>query len=319
MNRFRRCALLLLLLCGLPPSTAAAQTPSLRPALAELAQQERAAVGIAVLTDSGELIRCNDRRRYPLMSVFKFHVALALFDRMEREGIPLDSLIRIEASQLLPDTYSPLRDRYGSRETLLPLRELLRYSLSLSDNNACDILIGLAGGIDSVSGYLRRIGARGCALSQTEEDMHRDIRNSRKNRSRPSATVRLLHRAFEGSLLRPDHRDFLRECLIATATGPDKLKGMLPEWCVVAHKTGSSDRTPQGIKIADNDAGVVLLPDGRRYYIAVFIRDSGESDARNAALIARIARTVYDALSAPAPPAAAETARAGKKRPAPER
>lgn len=319
MNRFRRCALLLLLLCGLPPGTAAAQTPALRPALAELAQQERAAVGIAVLTDSGELIRCNDRRRYPLMSVFKFHVALALFDRMEREGIPLDSLIRIEASQLLPDTYSPLRDRYGSRETLLPLRELLRYSLSLSDNNACDILIGLAGGIDSVSGYLRRIGARGCALSQTEDDMHRDIRNSRKNRSRPSATVRLLYRAFEGSLLRPDHRDFLRECLIATATGPDKLKGMLPEGTVVAHKTGSSDRTPQGIKIADNDAGVVLLPDGRRYYIAVFIRDSGESDARNAALIARIARTVYDALSAPAPPAATAAARAGKKRPAPER
>ncbi|MDE5730248.1 MAG: class A beta-lactamase, subclass A2 [Alistipes sp.] len=294
---------LLLCLCTL---TAAAQTRTVRQRIAHLLREKHATVGVAVLTDDGVRIRCNDRRRYPLMSVFKLHVALALLDRMEREQISLDSLIRIEASQLLPDTYSPLRDRYGCREITLPLRELLRYSLSLSDNNACDILIGLAGGIDSVSGYLRRIGARGFALSQTEEDMHRDIRNSYKNRSRPSATVLLLHRALEGSLLRPDHRDFLRDCLIATSTGPDKLKGMLPEGTVIAHKTGSSDRTAQGVKIADNDVGMILLPDGRRCFVAVLIKDSQQSDAENAALIARIARIVYDGLngreSVPPPP-----------------
>lgn len=305
MKNFCRHTLPLLLFC-LPVFTASAQTRTVRQRIGELLQQTKATVGVAVLTDSGELIRCNDRRRYPLMSVFKLHVALALLDRMEREQISLDSLIRIEASQLLPDTYSPLRDRYGRREITLPLRELLRYSLSLSDNNACDILIGLAGGIDSVSGYLRRIGARGFALSQTEEDMHRDIRNSYKNRSRPSATVLLLHRALAGSLLRPDHRDFLRDCLIATSTGPDKLKGMLPEGTVVAHKTGSSDRTAQGVKIADNDVGMILLPDGRRCFVAVLIKDSQQSDAENAALIARIARIVYDGLngreSAPPPP-----------------
>lgn len=172
------------------------------------------------------------------------------------------------------------------------------------------------GGIDSVSGYLRRIGARGFALSQTEDDMHRDIRNSYKNRSRPSATVLLLRRALEGSLLRPDHRDFLRDCLIATSTGPDKLKGMLPEGSVVAHKTGSSDRTAQGVKIADNDIGMILLPDGRRCFVAVLIKDSQQSDAENAALIARIARIVYDELngseSAP-PPLPGGNSRAGRK------
>lgn len=296
MKNFCRRTLLFLLL-GLTAFTASAQRRAIRQRLSELLSQQPATVGVAVLTDENELIRCNDRRRYPLMSVFKFHVALALFDRMERERISLDSVIRIETSQLLPDTYSPMRNRYAGRDAAVTLRELLRYSLSLSDNNACDILIGLAGGIDSVSGYLRRIGVRGFALSQTEESMHRNIRNSYKNRSRPSATVRLLRRALEEPLLRPDHREFLLECLIATATGPDKLKGQLPAGTVVAHKTGSSDRTPKGIKIADNDVGIVRLPDGRSYSIAVFVKDSRLSDAENAALIARISRTVHDLLS----------------------
>ena len=41
---------------------------------------------------------------------------------------------------------------------------------------------------------------------------------------------------------------------------------------VVGHKTGSSDRNADGMKTADND-GLVILPDGRKYYIAAFVMD----------------------------------------------
>ena len=50
---------------------------------------------------------------------------------------------------------------------------------------------------------------------------------------------------------------------IDTETGANKLKGMLPAKTVVGHKTGSSDRNADGMKTADNDAGLVILPDGR--------------------------------------------------------
>ena len=56
--------------------------------------------------------------------------------------------------------------------------------------------------------------------------------------------------------------------MIDTETGANKLKGMLPAKTVVGHKTGSSDRNADGMKTADNDAGLVILPDGRKYYIA---------------------------------------------------
>ena len=49
------------------------------------------------------------------------------------------------------------------------------------------------------------------------------------------------------------------------------------------------------MKTADNDAGLVILPDGRKYYIAAFVMDSYETDEDNANIIARISRMVYDA------------------------
>ena len=71
---------------------------------------------------------------------------------------------------------------------------------------------------------------------------------------------------------------------------------MLPANTVVGHKTGSSDRNADGMKTADNDAGLVILPDGRKYYIAAFVMDSYETDEDNANIIARISRMVYDAM-----------------------
>ena len=56
-------------------------------------------------------------------------------------------------------------------------------------------------------------------------------------------------------------KDFLWQTMIDTETGANKLKGMLPAKTVVGHKTGSSDRNADSMKTADNDAGLVILPD----------------------------------------------------------
>lgn len=66
----------------------------------------------------------------------------------------------------------------------------------------------------------------------------------------------------------------------------------------LGHKTGSSDRTADGVRIADNDAGFVLLPDGRRYCVAVFVTDSRASDSVNAAIAAAVSRAAYEWFAA---------------------
>ena len=83
--------------------------------------------------------------------------------------------------------------------------------------------------------------------------------------------------------------------MIDTETGANKLKGMLPAKTVVGHKTGSSDRNADGMKTADNDAGLVILPDGRKYTLPPSSW-THETDEDNANIIARISRMVYDAM-----------------------
>ena len=94
-----------------------------------------------------------------------------------------------------------------------------------------------------------------------------------------------------------DKTAVFNELMLQTTTGNDKLKAGLPDSAVLGHKTGSSSRKPDGIKIADNDAGFVILPDGTKYYITVLISDSKLSNSDNARITAEVSRLVYEYIS----------------------
>lgn len=253
----------------------------------------KAKVGVAVLTDLGERITVNDETSYAMLSTFKFPLALAVLNHMDKNNIPLDSALFVTRADLLPNTYSPLRDENPAGNIYIPLRKLLEYNIALSDNNACDILIRFLGGTAMIQQYVDRLGIRNMTITATEDDMHR-LDNPYLNTTRPSAAVELLEKFMTRKLLSPVYQQFLEKTMIATSTGTDKIKGMLPESVVVGHKTGSSDRTKAGIKIADNDMGFVFLPDGHHFSIAVFVMESKETDRENAAVIAKISKTVYN-------------------------
>lgn len=253
-------------------------------------------VGVYVLTDDGTEAGYGADDMFPMLSTFKVPVVLAVMDRMERHGIPLSQPLHVTAGQMRPDTYSPMRESRGTDFTTT-LGELIAYCISMSDNNACDILIDHAGGIDSVARFINGTGIAPMRIAATEEMMHCGIEMQRINTTSPRAAVGMLARLRDGELLAPPRRDTLLRRMTETATGPDKLRAGLPDGIRIAHKTGSSDRTPEGIKIADNDMGIVTLPDGRSYCIAVFVCDSPLDDAANAAVIARISGMVYDELA----------------------
>ena len=113
------------------------------------------------------------------------------------------------------------------------------------------------------------------------------------NKAYPLDVARVMQKAFDGNILPSYQKDFLKQVLLKTTTGNDKIKAGLPPQTVIGHKTGSSSRRENGVKIADNDAGFVVLPDGRKYYIVVMLSDSKMSDEKNAGLIAGISSVVY--------------------------
>lgn len=275
-----------------------AQGHPLEPEINAIIQGADARVGVAVIFEGRDTLTINNTTRYPTMSVYKFHQALAVLDALNRNHLPLATQLFVRKSDLLPNTHSPLRDARPEGNFTLSVGELLHYSVALSDNNVCDLLFRYLGGVKPVDAYIAKLGIEDVLLSATERTMNKRFENQYLNLTTPLAAARLLELFRTAPLFAQEYRDFLVTTLLSTQTGPDKLKGLLPHDARVAHKTGSSSRDKTGMKAADNDIGIVYLPNGKTYSIALFVMDSRESDQTNAALIARISERVYRYFSA---------------------
>lgn len=288
---FRILPALVLALCLSGPAWAA---PGLKRELEALTANMPATVGVAVIIDGKESVTVNNDRRFPLMSVFKFHQALAVADRLAARGLPLETEIWITKEDLPPNTWSPLRDARPEGDFGISVAELLRLTLQQSDNNACDILFDRIRPVKDTEAYIHGLGITDCAISATEADMHADLAKCRENWTTPLAAARLLERFLTEGLPAAAHHEFIMATMIGCTTGADRLaKPLAGTGAVLGHKTGTSDRDAEGRLIALNDAGFVLLPDGRHYTLAVFVKDSRAGDAETEAMLAAISACVY--------------------------
>lgn len=275
-----------------------ARTETLEGDIRAITDTVRATVGVAAVFDDGDTLAVDDGHSYPMMSVYKFHQALAVLDSLDRSGQPLTTAIRVRKADMLLHTWSPLRKELPEGDSELPVTMLLEYSVAQSDNNVCDVLFRWLGGTQRVNRYIAELGIGETMIEATEAEMHCDRERQYRNWTTPLAAVRLLEKFRRGEILSLRSRTFLENTMLATVTGPDKLRALLPFDVRVAHKTGSAFRNANGIMVADNDIGIVRLPDGRSYSIAVFVMDSAEDDRTNAAVIARISKAVYDYYTA---------------------
>lgn len=270
---------------------------NLKDSIMAIIDGKQATVGVALIVDGKDTLTINNDIHYPMQSVYKFHLALAILDHMSFHQMPLEVPIYVKKSDLLPNTHSPLRDDFPDGEMQMPVSEVLKYTVSKSDNNGCDILFRLLGGPEKVDRYVKSLGIKNVSIVATEEEMHSAWEVQFWNWTTPLATVELLEKFKSGNILPLSYRDFLWEKMVETSTGANKIKALLPEETIVAHKTGSSFRNEEGIKAAENDIAIVQLPDGRYYSLAVFVHNSKESDEVNCSIIADISKAVYDHLA----------------------
>lgn len=284
----------IILIC-LVPTLLCAQNRNLETLLRQAIEGKKAEIGIAVIIDGKDTVTVNNDIHYPLMSVFKFHQALALADFMGREKQPLNTRLAISKCDLKQNTYSPLRDKYPGGGIEMSVAELLEYTLQLSDNNACDILFRYQGGTEAVDNYIHSLGITDCAITATEDEMHQDISRCYQNWSTPLAAAELLELFRKKTLIADEYKEFIYQTMVECETGKDRLVAPLQnKGITIGHKTGTGDRNAKGQQIGCNDIGFVLLPDGHSYSIAVFVKDSEESDSENSKIIAEISRIVYE-------------------------
>lgn len=250
--------------------------------------------GIAVIVDGHEEVSVNGSRKYPMLSVYKFPQAVAVIDYCIRKHMSVSDSVDIMAEELKENTYSPMLWRYGKKNLRLPLSELLEYSVGQSDNNACDILFRIIGGTKVSDDYIKSLGIREIEIKYTEDEMHSDVNRCYDNSSTPMAMARFTE-LFDSTLCHcSDEMDFLSDIMEKCQTGTDRLPAPFGGTAVVCgHKTGTGDKNGKGEIIGINDVGYVYLPDGRRYVIAVFIRDSHYDMATTSRFIGDISKIVY--------------------------
>jgi len=274
------------------------QNEVLRSSICKIVQDKNATVGVALIVDGKDSLTFNNSFHYPMQSVYKFHLALAVLDYLDKNNLTLNQQIYIKKSDLMPETNSPIRDAYPDGEVHLSVEDIINYTVSQSDNNGCDILFRLIGGVDVVDRYIRNLGFSEFAIAATEEEMHGPWEVQYTNWSTPYTAVQVLEKFRTENILPPAFHDFLWNTMVQTTTGANKIKALLPEGTIVAHKTGSSYRNANGLNAAENDMAIIQLPDGRYYSLAVFVADSMETLETNCGLIAEISKAVYDYLAA---------------------
>ncbi len=272
-----------------------AQNNVLRLQIDSLAMLKNADIGAAIYHfEKNDSVTWNGHKHYPMQSVFKFHLALAVFQKIDKGKLSIDQKIFITKKDLLPNTWSPLRNKYPDGNVALPLSDLLHYTVSQSDNNGCDILFRLIGGTETAESFIKDKGIRDISIKATEEEMHKAWDIQFTNWTTPYAAVQLLEKFYRGNILSQNSRDSLWKIMIETSTGPKKIKGQLPVGTIVGHKTGSSGTNQKGITAAENDIGIVTLPNGEHFAIAVFVSQSKESQETNEKIIADITKLAWD-------------------------
>ncbi|WP_132225814.1 class A beta-lactamase, subclass A2 [Albibacterium bauzanense] len=272
-----------------------AQTDLLRQQIEQILISKKATVGVAVFGfEKGDTLSVNNQIHYPLQSVFKFHIALAVLDKVDKGELSLNQKILIKKSDLLPDTWSPIRDDYPNGNVQLTIAKILEYTIAQSDNNGCDILLRLIGGAEVVNNYIHKIGVKDFSIQVNEEDMHREWNIQFLNWTTPTSTIDVLRKFNTGNILSKESYDFLWNTMVETKTGEKRIKGKLPTGTVVAHKTGTSGTNEEGITAAINDVGIVVLPTGEKVAISVLVSNSKESQEVNEEIIADVSKLVWD-------------------------
>lgn len=274
-----------------------AQNNTLEQRIRQIIADKKATIGVALIVNGQDTLTVNNETHYPMMSVFKLHQALAVAHWLEKQKLPLSTPVFIRPEQLRPNTYSPLRDKYPQGNLSLPVKELLAYTLQLSDNNACDILFDCMGGTATTDQFIRSLGIHDFQISATENDMHRDLNLCYCNWTTPLAAACLADQLVSRPLFDSCYQQFILQTMLTCQTGQDRLPRPLSGTPArIGHKTGTGDRNSKGEVIGFNDVGFILLPDGSRYTLAVFICNSSETDAINTQLIAEISEAVYQSV-----------------------
>lgn len=258
----------------------------------------------------------------PMQSVFKLPLGAAVLAEVDAGRLSLDEAIVIGEEDLSPQL-SAISSAWPGAYSYT-VRELLVRAVRDSDNTAADVLMKRVGGPGAVTAWLNTRRIRGLRVDRYEREIQMEIAGLASFRPawkdaapiasvpepqrraaltafladpRDTATahglIDFLSRLDRGELLSPASTRLLLQILGETRTGPERITAGLPEGATFAHKTGTA-RPDLGLSPVVNDAGIVTLPNGRRYAVAVLVSGCRGPLADCEPVLAQVTRALFE-------------------------
>lgn len=284
--------LILTVIFALPVSSQ--NSDSLRREILQIISTKKATVGVAIKSiEDKDTLSINGNLKMPLMSVFKFHIALTVLDEVDKGKFSLKQKIYIKKEELHDNTWSPIRDEYPNGNMYLTLDQLLRYTVSHSDNNGCDILLNLIGGTEKVQKFIAKQGINDFTIKVNELQMG-NWENLYLNTTTPIASTELLDKFYTGKILKKETTKYLYQIMVETSRGITWMKAGLPQGTELAHRTGMSGTNDNNLRVAMNDVGIVRLPNGKHFIISVFLKEITETQEDTEKIISDITKAAWE-------------------------
>jgi beta-lactamase class A len=235
-------------------------------------------LGVSVLdTGSGRQAGHRQDERFPMSSTFKVLLAGAVLARADAGRDSLERRIRFAADDLVP--WSPVTETQvgGDGMTLAALCEA---TMTISDNTAANLLLGVLGGPGGLTAYLRGLGDGVTRLDRVETALNEARPGDPRDTTSPAAMLADLHALTLGPALSAPARERLRGWLRANRTGGTRLRARVPQ----AWRVG--DRTGTGGHGTSNVVGLLWPPnDGAPVVVAAYLTEGPADGAvRDAAL-----------------------------------
>src|SRR5579862_9835259 len=119
-----------------------AQSAPLHDAFARIAATSGGRVGVyAEVLETRETAGLNEDERFPMQSVYKLPICMAVLDAANRGRFPLAMKVRIQPKDFAPaGIHSPLRDA-NPQGGIFTIDELVHAAIAESDGTASDYLL----------------------------------------------------------------------------------------------------------------------------------------------------------------------------------
>ena len=239
--------------------------------LADIEAKLGGRLGLAVLdTVSGKRLSYRCDERFAMCSTFKLLLVADVLSRAGEGRLSLDRHIPYSAADLLD--YAPF-SREHLAEGSLSIADLCGAALEISDNTAANLLLGLIGGPEGLTDYLRGLGDAVTRLDRNEPDLNNNIPGDVRDTTKPDAMITTMSKILVGNALASSERGRLIGWMQRCRTGLGRLRAGLPSDWTAGDKTGSGNNG------AINDVAILWPPGRGPILVAAYLSGSSSSAA----------------------------------------